>query len=215
MPPPYQLVLFDFDGTLVDTVRDIARHANDTLRSYGHPEASVEDVKLAIGLGVHELFRTLAPALAEDAAVWESAVQAFRAAYRKEPVIDSAMFPSVEEVLKGPLRPVKKAVVTNKPQDVTLQIMDKLGMRGHFLEVIGMHAGYPAKPDPASTRHLMDRFAAPAERTVYVGDSLVDADTSRAAGIDFAWVDYGYQVLERSIPKWCFSNAREWAQLVR
>jgi phosphoglycolate phosphatase len=214
MPPPYKLILFDFDGTLVDTVGDIAYYANETLRANGYREASLPQVKEAIGWGVHELFRALAPAFGADGARLEKAVEDFKKAYRARPVRATRPFPGVIDTLEGPLRAAQKGIVTNKPHDITLQILEELGMNRHFGSVLGMHAGFEPKPDPAGMLHSMRLFSAEAPDTVYVGDSRVDAETSEAAGIDFAWVDYGYQDLGDARARYRFSNAAEWAGLV-
>lgn len=196
-------------------MQDIAHHANGVLARYGFKACSTEAVRECIGWGVHELFKGLAPTLAAEPARLERAVDDFKAAYRREPVLGTRPFPGVREVLEGPLARTKKAIVTNKPQDITLQILDALGLSGCFEKVIGMHAGYPPKPDPAALNHVIHSLGGIAEKTVYVGDSPVDAETSSAAGVDFAWVDYGYHAPEGIEPRYRFSSAGDWAMLVR
>ena len=105
--------------------------------------------------------------------------------------------------------------MTNKPQDITIQILNELGLRKYFDEVIGMHGDFPAKPDPSAIFHLIERFKVEASQTVFLGDSEVDGQTSVAAGIDFAWMDYGYQGFGTTKPKYRFSAARDWELLVR
>jgi len=158
--------------------------------------------------------RGLAPAFAEDPERLGRAADDFKAAYRREPVLGTRPFPGVREALEGPLARTKKAIVTNKPQDITLQILDVLGLSGCFEKVIGMHAGYPPKPDPAALNHVICSLGGIAEKTVYIGDGPVDAETSYAAGVDFAWVDYGYHTLEGIKPCYRLSSASDWARLV-
>lgn len=213
MGPPYRLILFDFDGTLVDTVGDIAYHANCVLVKRGYEACSIARVKEAVGWGVHELFKCLAPAVGEDPAGLDEAVDEFKRAYRAQPVRETLPFPGVVGMLEGPLGKTLKAIVTNKPQDITLRILDELGIARFFKHVIGMHEGFPPKPDPAGIREMMDRFGADAGSTVYVGDSCVDAETSLAAGVDFAYVEYGYQALKGYEPAFRFSSAAEWRAL--
>ncbi len=172
-------------------------------------------MKDAIGFGVHELLKDLAPGLGTDPAVLEEAVQAFKRAYRAEPVIRTAPFPGVVDALSGPLAGVRKAIITNKPQDITQVILARLGLDRYFEGVIGMHAGHPPKPDPESTLFMLERFGTAPERCVYVGDSRVDAETSVNAGVDFAWVRYGYDRLGGEKRAWEFGSAGEWAVLVR
>ena len=123
-------------------------------------------------------------------------------------------FPHVVETLEGPLKDVPKAIVTNKPHDITLRVLEELKLTRFFEGVIGMNAGFEPKPDPGAILHLMRVFAVSAPATVYVGDSPVDAQVSLAAGVDFAWVEYGYQELDVHRPRFCFSNAAQWDRLV-
>jgi phosphoglycolate phosphatase len=142
-------------------------------------------------------------------------VEDFKRRYRRRPVISTAPFPHVLDMLRGPLKGTPKAIVTNKPQDITLEILGTLRMTEDFASVIGMHAGFPAKPDPSSVREMMGRFHATPSETVYVGDSNVDAETSENAGIDFAWVDYGYDMLQGRKAAHHFSSATEWQALLK
>ena len=206
----YELLLFDFDGTLVDTAGDIAHHANAVLAENGLPTCTVDQVKDAIGFGVHELFKGIAPFFSKDPASLEMAVTSFRERYRKKPVLSTVPFPQVRETLGGPLKNITKAIITNKPQDITLAILETLGLQNYFERVIGMHAGHPPKPDPTSTKAMMERFQKNAQHVIYIGDSNVDAETCENAGIDFAWVDYGYDRLRDHVAKFQFSSASEW-----
>ena len=81
MPPPYRLILFDFDGTLVDTLGDISHYVNEVLLERGYPSVSEERVRAAIGWGVHELLKILQPAFETDPAGLEAAVETFKKRY--------------------------------------------------------------------------------------------------------------------------------------
>jgi phosphoglycolate phosphatase len=210
----YQLLLFDFDGTLVDTVSDIGHYANQILKSRGYPRASIPDVKHAVGWGVHELLQILAPGFRSDPSDLEKAVEEFKAAYRARPVRVTKPFPFVDEMLAGPLKKARRAIVTNKPQDITLRILDELDLAKYFEAVIGVGGDFPPKPDPSSVLHLIGRAGVAKERTLYIGDSCVDAETSALAGIDFAWMSYGYQALGDAPAKFRFDSAAEWEKLV-
>ena len=214
MPAPYRLILFDFDGTLVDTVSDIAFYVNEVLRERGFASVSVESVKGAVGWGVHELLKTLAPGFAEDPEGLDRSVERFKTAYRARPVRVTRPFPYVVDMLKGPLKNTKKAIVTNKPQDITLRVLEELKLGGYFEAVIGTQADFPPKPDPSASLHVMGSMGVPREETIYIGDSRVDAETSVKAGIDFGWVDYGYQGPGDLTPHHTFSSAAQWGRLV-
>jgi len=209
----YDLIVFDFDGTLVDTVKDIAYHANSVLDDYGYAVCPVRKVRGAIGLGVHELLKGLAPDLGRDAARLEEAVDLFKKRYRGQPVKKTEAYSGVRAMLEGPLSQTKKAIVTNKPQDITLTILKKLKLDSFFETVIGMNAGFLPKPDPSSILHVIQTLGCVPGKTVFVGDSGIDAAAAVNAGVDFAWVSYGYDDPKNIEPAYRFSSAAEWRLL--
>ncbi len=210
----YSLLLFDFDGTLVDTVGDISYYVNQVLAKAGYAPHSVEEVKKAIGLGVHELFHGLEPELVLDSQDLEQMVLSFKAQYRMTPVRETKPYPHVMEMLSGKLANTPKAIVTNKPQDITEQILSELGMSDFFQHLIGMHAGYPPKPDPTAMEFIISKFDHPKNGAVYLGDSRVDSITCQNAAVDFVWMDYGYDHLEGESYLHRFSSALDWAKLI-
>ena len=209
----YKLIIFDFDGTLVDTAPDIALHANRVLNEFGYPSHGIEEVKRAVGRGVHELLKGLNEGFIADAAKLETAVKLFKQNYLDEPVIFSKPYPGVKETLIGPLSGLKKAIVTNKPDQLTKKILGELSLASYFDMVIGLDSGYPAKPDPTSTQQVMKMLNASPNEVIFIGDSKVDDETCRNAGVDFGWVDYGYDELDGSVPVMKFSNPAEWKVL--
>lgn len=210
----YRLLLFDFDGTLVDTVEDIAYYANQALVKAGYSRHSVAEVKEAIGLGVHELFHGLEPKLGLDTQNLEQIVLSFKSQYYMAPVRETKPYPHVLEMLSGKLANTPKAIVTNKPQDITEQILKELGMADHFEHLIGMHAGYPPKPNPAAMEFVIDKMGLSKSAAVYLGDSLVDSVTCQNAAVDFVWMDYGYDRLEKENYLHRFSSALDWVKLI-
>jgi phosphoglycolate phosphatase len=211
----YKLLIFDFDGTLVDTAPDIALYANHVLVEYGHPERTLTEVKKAVGRGVHELLRELAPAFGEDPARLESAVALFKKKYWEAPVVRTRPFAGVVDMLSGPLGPFYKAIVTNKPHGLTLKILSELSLSRFFRAVIGLDREFPAKPDPASALNVIETCGVTRAETLFVGDSYIDAETCGNAGIDFAWVDWGYDRLNGHKAAFRFSSPLDWASLAR
>ncbi len=208
----YRLLIFDLDGTLVDTAPDIAHYANRVLERYGFPVKPLDEVKRAIGRGVHDLLRDLG--FREEQADLEEAVRSFKELYLVTPVIMTRPYPNVQAMLEGPLRKVAKAIATNKPQGVTDRILERLDLRRHFTAVIGEGAGLPRKPDPASVRRIMEGLGAAPAQTILIGDSVIDHQTARNAGTDFLWMDYGYdRYLERDPSVRRSSQASAWADL--
>lgn len=211
----YPVVIFDFDGTLVDTAPDIAHYANGVLADFGYAPRGLAEVKRAIGKGVHELLKALAPQFGEDAERLERAVETFRARYSENPVLSTKPYPHVIRMLEGQLRGAKKAIATNKPQEITERILKILLLDRHFEVVVGMGSPFPPKPDPASIRHILERTGAKKGEAVLVGDSAVDAEAARLAGIEFVWMEYGYDASPGADPavKNRFSSASKWAFL--
>lgn len=186
----YRLVIFDFDGTLVDTAPDIAHYANEVLGAYGFGRKSLPEVKRAVGRGVHELLRDLGFSAHEEKL--EEAVLKFKQSYGKKPVLTTEPYAGVLDLLDKTLASAHKAIATNKPHDLTLKILDILSLRPKFNHVLGAGQGLAHKPDPAILRAILkDSGIGPGE-TLFVGDSLVDRDTAKNAGVDFAAVTYGY-----------------------
>ena len=210
----YELLIFDFDGTLVDTVEDITYYANEVLVEFGYDVRTVPEVRKAIGFGVHELLKELAPDFDQNDSRFEEAVGLFKKKYRDGPVRKTAAFQGVRSMLEGPLANTKKAIVTNKPQDITEQILEELDLARYFEMTIGMNSGFLPKPDPASMLHVMRSLGCLPQKTIFIGDSGVDASTAQNAGIDFAWVSYGYDQPKTITPVARFSSARQWSSLV-
>jgi len=211
----YPLVIFDFDGTLVDTAPDIAHYANIVLADFGYSPCSLRQVKGALGNGVHELIKNLAPGFDRDPEKFERAVATFRKLYFENPVLSSKPYPHVVRMLEGSLGAARKAIATNKPQDITEQILKILSLDRYFEMVIGMGSVFPPKPDPASLNHIIDRFGVKKTEAVLVGDSAVDVEAARRAQIDFVWMEHGYDASPGADPdvKNRFSNASKWAFL--
>lgn len=206
----YACILFDFDGTLVDTLDDIAAHANAVLEERGLPSRGRSQIQAAVGKGVHELFKALAEPFTADAAALEEAVLSFKSRYAAQPVISSRAYPCVREALESWLGPVPKAIVTNKPADLTRSILERLGLARHFPVLVGL-GDFAPKPDPAGVFHALEAVGARPERSVLIGDSRVDYETARNAGTAFVWAEYGYDDLSGvSVPS--VSSPCQWAR---
>lgn len=207
----HKLVVFDFDGTLVDTAPDIIYHVNTVLREFGYPPSAAARVREAVGHGVHRLVGDLAGDLGNDMEKLERAVRRFKALYAAEPVLRSAAYPDVARMLEGPLKPFRKAVLTNKLHSLTESILVRLDLRRHFDLVIGDGSGFPMKPDPASMFHLLKQLGVSKEETLFVGDSEVDRKTAENSGVDFLWASYGYSRTD-VLPSASCSSPSEWAE---
>lgn len=185
-----KLLVFDLDGTLADTRRDLAASVNAALAAIGRAPLPVETVVGFVGDGArHLLTRSLAaaPALAKDPpdpATVDAALEAFLAHYREHCLIETRAYPGLEQALKR-LSGYRKAVLTNKPGAPAARILEGLGVSGHFRHVFGGDNPFGQKPDPAALRKLMELESARPEETVMIGDGVQDLRAARRAGARF------------------------------
>lgn len=213
---PYDLIIFDLDGTLVDTAPDIMASANWVMLKTGYPQRNLIEVKHAIGRGVHELLNQLSsgtdrPALEGDAL--EEACGIYREHYVNNLVVDSKEFDGVTEMLRGPLRNARKAIVTNKPHVLTDRLLKEVGFEGIFDPVIGTGWKYAAKPSGEGVLAAAAHHGVRPDRTILIGDSEIDRQTAVNAGIHFGWVSYGYDTVTRDGSFRVFDNPRQWEEL--
>ncbi len=190
-----ELVVFDLDGTLVDSAADIRNALNLTLAEEGLPGIELEAVRLMIGLGPEVLLRRALRHLGEpaDDSRVERLTSAFRNHYTEQGHDQTVLFPGAVEcldVLKQ--QEIPAAVCSNKPAPNCRQVLDDLGVADRFAVVQGSGDGLPLKPDPAPLRAIIDELGASAERTLYVGDSETDIATARAAAVPVVIVSGGY-----------------------
>lgn len=209
------MLIFDFDGTLVDTAPDIAYLMNEVLVAKGLRPSSLQDVKNSIGWGVFELVQKLA---AKQSVMFsevelQKIVDEFKAKYRKDPIVRSKPYEGVVEVLSQELAQTKKSIVTNKPHDLTVQILKDLKMDCFFHEVIGTGIGYDPKPSIISTKEVMKRSGVSNKNTLFIGDSRIDQETAKKADVDFAWMTYGYDEVLEATPEYVFNSAFEWRNI--
>jgi phosphoglycolate phosphatase len=194
---PVDLVLFDLDGTLADTVPDIAAALVATLDEIGVAAPPVSVVQEMVGDGARKLIeRALARASAEGDL--DALFARFLVHYDANLCVDSRLYPGVPEALER-LRGggVALAVVTNKPGALARRLLDGLGLGGAFLAIVGDGDGFPRKPDPAAARALIERAGTVAARTVVIGDGLPDVRTARATGARSIAAGWGYVAPER------------------
>ena len=184
-----QLILYDLDGTLVDTLEDIAQAANHMLREMHAPTLPPSDVRRYIGHGLHELVKGCLKT--DDPASIERGSKIYRAYYTTHLVDHSRLYPGAQEVLEH-FKSRRQAVITNKPNPYASDILRALGVAGYFFEVVGGNSAYPKKPHPGSLLAIMERAKAAPQETVFIGDSPVDIETGRQAGVLTVCVTHGF-----------------------
>jgi phosphoglycolate phosphatase len=187
------LVLFDLDGTLVDTAPDIARALGVALAETGVPPLPLDAVTRMVGDGARELIRRALAAAPADGAREEAAFGRFLASYRQNVCVASRLYPGVVEGLAA-LRGdgAVLAVVTNKPGDLARTLLGILGIAASFEAILGDGDGFPRKPDPTAALSILARVGASPDRAVMVGDGLPDLRLARALGVTAVAATWGY-----------------------
>ncbi len=196
---PLQAILFDLDGTLVDSVPDLAAAMDAALQHCGFPAAGEERVRSWVGNGAAKLVaRALDWALAASAkealpAQQQLLLDAFYLAYAEDSSSRSRLFDGVLEALHyWQAAGIKMACVTNKPERFTHPILAEFGLQALLPVVVGGDTLAQSKPDPAPLRLACERLGVAVANTVMVGDSCNDIDAAHALGMPAACVSYGY-----------------------
>ena len=185
-------VLFDLDGTLLDTLPGLAASVNAVLRAHGEPERSLEEVRAFVGNGVRKLIARAAKG-GEDRPDYPALLAEYRAHYLAHAAEGSAPYPGIPELLAAlRARGVKLGVVTNKDEDAARALMERF-FPGAFDVVLGGNAGRAPKPDPATPRAALEALGVPPAEALYVGDTDVDAATARGAGMDLRLCSWGFR----------------------
>jgi len=183
------LVIFDLDGTLVDSRLDIATAVNELLARMGRKRLPNERIYGYIGNGVRRLLeRSLAHPPAE---ALERALEEFAPIYRNHLLDTTRPYPGVRETLDVLQRGRTLAVLTNKPQSAAAAVLDGLALAPYFRHVYGGESFPRRKPDPMGISALLEETGARRERTIMVGDSRIDYDTARNASVRICMVSYG------------------------
>ena len=188
------LIVFDLDGTLIDSAGDLATAVNAMLRHFGCEALPVPEVRRMIGDGVAMLVaRALAARHCEHADPAEAA-RIFMRHYEADATSLTTAFPGAAAALQA-LRAagIPLAVCTNKPARITADILGSLGLARYFTRVIGGDSLPFRKPDPRVLLTLVEAAAAAPDSSLLVGDSEVDAATAQAAGVPFVLMKHGYR----------------------
>lgn len=187
-----ELIIFDLDGTLIDSSRDIAWSANETLKAMGRAQMEPRKIIAAIGWGVTMLLEQLMPG--EGPETIGRAREKFLGFYGAHLTVDTTVYPGVIETVGHFAGLGKKmAVVTNKPEALAIRALEKLGFDEYFVMVVGGDTLEERKPSPAPLLKVMEELGKAPSRTVMVGDSPVDSEAGIKAGVRTIAVTYGFR----------------------
>ncbi len=183
------ILVFDLDGTLIDSARDIADSVSEMLESYGAPAVPVAKVITMVGEGAPMLVRRALKQSGIDPSPRE-ALDRYMQIYDRRMMDHTAPYDGIREALalsvqRGPL-----AVLTNKPLGPSIGILEALGLRGFFTKIIGGDSDFGRKPDPRGLLSL--QALAPGDQLVMIGDSPADWKAAEAAAVPFVFTRYGF-----------------------
>lgn len=205
-PMPNTLLVFDLDGTLLESLPDLHEAVNLALADHGLPRRTEDEVRRAIGEGARVLIARSVPQGTSDEsvdAVWAS----FRTHYNRVCTHRSHLLPGVTAFLDArasdPVAP-RMAILTNKPQEPTDLLVRHFGLDRWIHRTLGGDTPLGRKPDPSGLRDIMQGFDATPETTLFVGDGPADLAVAAAAGVRAILLDTGYGRREEldDLPRW-------------
>lgn len=189
-------LIFDLDGTLIDSKLDLIHSVNAMLREMKRPQLASETISGYIGHGAPQLVaRAMAGTATEEEL--KHALQFFLGYYEDHKMDNTCAYPGVAETLER-LTQLPMAVLTNKPARISMRILKTLGLEEYFRAIYGGNSFESKKPDPFGAATILREFAVAPQESMIVGDSEVDVQTARNAGMLAAAVNYGFGVHDRA-----------------
>jgi phosphoglycolate phosphatase len=190
-------VIFDLDGTLVDTLEDIGSSMNRALRARGFPEHPAEEYREKVGWGIVRLAYLSLPGDKRDQETAEELAAEGARYYAETPLAVSKPYPGIGELIAElRRRKIKTAVLTNKPDPVAQLVIAGLFPPGSFDMVLGEREGSKRKPDPSSVWEILLSLGLTPRDTIFMGDSEIDMETALAADCHALAVSWGYRPRE-------------------
>jgi phosphoglycolate phosphatase len=227
-PRLIKLVIFDLDGTLIDSRLDLVHSVNAALRHIGRPELPDDVIASYVGDGAPILIQRALGGEAVDEAIVRQGLQFFLSYYREHKLDHTTVYAGIREALTaiqqshqenrspgGNGVPRKMAVLSNKPVGPSRAIVEALGLGPFFTQIYGGNSFATKKPDPEGARKLLEENGVCPEEAAIIGDSHVDVETGRNAGLWTVGVNYGFapHTLEESPPDVLVDKPQELAEV--
>jgi phosphoglycolate phosphatase len=209
------LLIFDLDGTLIDSKRDLTDSVNATRGWKGLPPLPDDIVSAYVGNGAPMLIRRALPHCTEEEL--SEALQFFLNYYREHMLDATTLYPGVREALDRLHHArIPMAILTNKPVKFSIRLVSGLGLSDHFFRIYGGNSFEEKKPHPIGIEKLVEEASADKARTVMVGDSAIDVMTARNANVQACGVSWGFQpeTFEKTPPDFMIDDLRALAQRI-
>lgn len=208
-----KLVIFDLDGTLLDTIADLAAATNHALQQLGYPTHPVDTIRTFVGNGINKLLERSLPEHERTEANVMRMRSLFVPYYDEHNADLSCPYPGVVALLEElQQKDVKIGVASNKYQEATVKLVKQYFPTIGFVEILGQREGIPVKPDPSIVFDILKKAGVCQEEALYVGDSGVDMQTAIHSGVDAVGVAWGFRPraeLESHQPKGIIEKAEE------
>jgi len=223
-PHSIKLVIFDLDGTLIDSRLDLVHSVNAALRHIGRPELPDDVIASYVGDGAPILIQRALGGEAADETLVRKGLEFFLSYYREHKLDHTTLYPGIAEALATiqnsayPSKngvPRKMAVLSNKPVVPSRAIVEALGLGRFFSQIYGGNSFATKKPDPQGARKLLEEYGVPPQHAAMIGDSHVDVSTGRNAGMVTVGVTYGFapHTLQQEPPDVLVDDPNELAAL--
>ncbi len=200
---PFRAVIFDLDGTLLDTIEDLTDSMNAALVRLGHPARTIAECKQLVGDGLETFVRrALPPAAADDPRERTRLRELMMMEYRDRSTLKTRPYPGVPDLLDAlAARNVPATVLSNKPHDSTLAVMEHYFSRWSFRAIFGARDGVPVKPDPAGALEIARILGLAPANIAYLGDTNTDMQTATGAGMYGVGALWGFRTAGELIAK--------------
>jgi phosphoglycolate phosphatase len=197
MAKKFRAILFDLDGTLLDTLEDLADSTNRSLARLGLPMHPVQEYRYFVGDGIENLARRALPADRRDPRMVDEIKEAVSREYAEHWADKTRVYPGIHELLDAlSARKVPMAILSNKPHAFTLSITERYFQRWAFAAVLGARDSHPRKPDPGAALEISTVFGLRPAEVLYAGDTNTDMQTARRAGMYAVGVLWGFRERE-------------------
>ncbi len=210
------LIIFDLDGTLIDSSRDLAISTNATRAHFGLPPLDQQIVNSYVGNGAAVLVRRAMEPIVEEGQLAD-ALSFFLTYYRAHALEHTRLYPGVRELVAELAEARHElGVLTNKPEKISFDILGALGVQQHFFRIYGGNTFPDKKPNPTGILRMREESGVPARETLMVGDSSVDVETARNAGVQSCGVTWGFQpeTFQAVVPDFLIDEPRQLLEIL-